>query len=72
MIVAKTLIPQLRGEIPAGETVLITAVLAVKDVTAVSGEWTNPPTAPEIGALEELVKTQGVTVSAIEAPGQMQ
>jgi hypothetical protein len=72
MIVAKTLIPQLRGEIPAGETVLITAVLALKDVTAVTREWTKPPTAPEIGALEELMKTQGVTVSAIEAPGQMQ
>jgi hypothetical protein len=52
--------------------VLITAVLALKDVTAVTREWTKPPTAPEIGALEELMKTQGVTVSAIEAPGQMQ
>jgi hypothetical protein len=71
MIVAKTLVPQLRGEIPAGETVLITAVLAQNDPEAVSAAWTTPPKPPEIAALEALVKEKGVTVSAIEAPGQM-
>lgn len=71
LIVAKTLVPQLRGEIPAGETVLVTAVLALNDPAAVSGDWTKPPSAPEIAALEALVKEKGVTVSAIEAPGQM-
>jgi hypothetical protein len=71
LIVAKTLVPQLRGEIPAGETILVTAVLALNDPAAVSGIWTKPPKAPEIAALEALVKEEGVTVSAIEAPGQM-
>ncbi|WP_454853057.1 DUF2264 domain-containing protein [Rhizobium binxianense] len=71
LIVAKTLVPQLRGEIPAGETVLATAVLALNDPAAVSGDWTTPPKAPEIAALEALVKEKGMTVSAIEAPGQM-
>jgi hypothetical protein len=64
-------VPQLRGEIPAGETILVTAVLALNDPAAVSGIWTKPPKAPEIAALEALVKEKGVTVSAIEAPGQM-
>ncbi|WP_439872550.1 DUF2264 domain-containing protein [Rhizobium leguminosarum] len=71
VIVAKTLVPQLRGQISAGETILVTAVLALDDPAAVSSVWTNPPKAPDIAALEALVKEKGVTVSAIEAPGQM-
>jgi hypothetical protein len=72
MIVAKTLVPQLRGEIPAGETILISAVLALVDPDAASGSWKEPPQAPDIGALRALVERDGVTVSAIEAPGRMQ
>jgi len=71
LIVSKTLVPQLRGEIPAGETVLVTAVLALNDPAAVSGAWTMPPKAPDIAALQKLVSEKGVTVSAIEAPGHM-
>ncbi len=71
LIVAKTLVPQLRGEIPAGETMLVTAVLALDDPHAVSGVWARRPAAPDIAALEEQVRKDGVTVSAIEAPGQM-
>lgn len=71
LIVAKTLVPQLRGEIPVGDTVLITAVLALKDPHAVSGVWLSRPAAPDIAALEEHVRKHGITVSAIEAPGQM-
>lgn len=71
VIVAKTLVPQLRGQIPAGETILVTAVLALDDPAAVSSVWTIPPKAPDIAALEALVREKGVTVSAIEAPGQM-
>lgn len=71
LIVAKTLVPQLRGEIPAGETVLITAVLAVNDPQAVSGVWMKRPVVPDIGALEQQVKEYGMSVSAIVAPGQM-
>ncbi len=71
LIVAKTLIPQLRGVIPAGETVLVTAVLAVDDAVAVSGAWTTPPAAPDISLLEAAIARDGIAVSAIEAPGQM-
>jgi hypothetical protein len=46
MIVAKTLVPQLRGKIPAGETLLLTAVLALDNPAAVSDTWTRWPTAP--------------------------
>ncbi|WP_064681643.1 DUF2264 domain-containing protein [Rhizobium bangladeshense] len=71
VIVAKTIVPQLRGQIPAGETILVTAVLALGDPAAVASAWTRPPEAPDIAALEALVREKGVTVSAIEAPGQM-
>ncbi|MGO4135058.1 DUF2264 domain-containing protein [Rhizobium brockwellii] len=71
VIVAKTLVPQLRGQIPAGETILVAAVLALDDPAAVSSAWTRPPKAPDIATLEALVREKGVTVSAIEAPGQM-
>jgi hypothetical protein len=71
MIVAKTLVPQLRGKIPAGETLLLTAVLALDNPVAVSDTWTRWPTAPAIAELEAKVAREGITVSAIEAPGQM-
>ena len=71
LIVAKTLVPQLRATIPVGETVLISAVLAVRDPAAVSGAWTTPPKAPDIAELRDLIAKDGVTVSAIEAPGHM-
>ena len=71
LIVAKTLVPQLRGTIPAGETILVSAVLAERDPSAISGAWTKPPTKPDIDALRALIAERGVTVSAIEAPGRL-
>lgn len=71
MIVAKTLVPQLRGEIQAGETLLFTGVLALSDRSAAVQAWTRPPTAPAIVELEAKVAREGVIVSAVEAPGQM-
>jgi hypothetical protein len=71
VIVAKTIVPQLRGQIPAGETILVTAVLALGDPAAVASAWTRPPEAPDLAVLEALVREKGVIVSAIEAPGQM-
>ncbi|MCA1444180.1 DUF2264 domain-containing protein [Ensifer sp. IC4062] len=70
LISAKTLVPQLRATIPAGETILCCAVLAVRDTSAVSGEWTRPPAAPDIEALRVLA-AQGESVSAMAAPGRM-
>ncbi|MGY5780033.1 DUF2264 domain-containing protein [Rhizobium sp. LEGMi135b] len=71
LIVAKTLVPQLRGTIPAGETILVSAVLAEKDPAAVDHAWRKPPAKPDIDALRALVKDKGITVSAIEAPGRL-
>lgn len=71
MIVAKTLIPQLRGRIPAGETVLSCAVLALRETAALSGLWAKPPTSPNLNSLRVMTEKFGVTVSAIQAPGQM-
>lgn len=71
LVVAKTLVPQLRGTIPAGETILRSAVLAVRDSTAVSGPWARPPLALELVELRRIVEEGGVTVSAILAPGRM-
>ncbi|CAN7636929.1 DUF2264 domain-containing protein [Pararhizobium sp. LjRoot238] len=70
LVVAKTLVPQLRGNIPAGETILRTAVLAARDTTTIAGDWLKPPSAP---ALDELVAmtASAVIVSAMDAPGQI-
>ncbi|MCA1404206.1 DUF2264 domain-containing protein [Ensifer sp. IC3342] len=70
LIFAKTLVPQLRATIPAGETILRCAVLAVRDTSAVSGDWTRPPAAPNIDALRILAR-QGESVSAMDAPGRI-
>jgi hypothetical protein len=62
---AKTTVPQLRGTIPAGETILIAAVMASPDRAAAQAAWTTPPAAPHVAALEALVKNRGERVSAI-------
>jgi len=71
LIASKTLVPQLRGTIPAGETILVSAVLAEKDISAVDHAWTKPPARPDIDAMRALVRNKGITVSAIEAPGRL-
>ncbi len=71
LIVSKTLVPQLRGTIPAGETILVSAVLAEKDPAAVDHAWSRPPAKPDIDALRALIRDKGVTVSAIEAPSRL-
>ncbi|CCE95899.1 hypothetical protein SFHH103_01401 [Sinorhizobium fredii HH103] len=70
LIAAKTLVPQLRAAIPAGETILRCAVLALRDTFAVSSDWERPPAAPDLTDLR-VVAVQGVTVSAMNAPGRM-
>jgi hypothetical protein len=69
LIAARTLIPQLRATIPAGKTILRCAVLAVRDISAVTSDWDVPPAAPDIAALRAIAE-QGVTVSAMQAPGR--
>ncbi|UXN68302.1 DUF2264 domain-containing protein [Devosia neptuniae] len=66
LIVAKTLVPQLRGEIPAGTTVLITAALALPAGAAAEASLDKVPEAPDLGVLEALIREEGVEVSAIQ------
>ena len=62
LIVAKTLVPQLRGEIKAGRTVLATAAMALP----AGAEAGAAPGMPDLAALEELFRREGVRVSAID------
>jgi hypothetical protein len=71
LIIAKTLVPQLRAAIPAGETLLFTAVLAERNPAAVGGAWKTPPEKPDLAALRALVAEKGVSVSAMDAPGHL-
>ncbi len=66
LIVAKTLVPQLRGDIPAGTSVLITAALALPAGAAAEASLDKVPEAPDLGVLEALIREEGVEVSAIQ------
>lgn len=66
LIVAKTLVPQLRGEIPAGTTVLVTAVLALPAGAAAEASLDAVPAAPDLGVLEALIREEGIEVTAIQ------
>lgn len=68
LIVAKTIVPQLRDEIPAGTTTLVTAVLALPASVAAEGALRQLPSAPDIAALEDLFAREGIDVSAILVP----
>jgi hypothetical protein len=70
LIAAKTLVPQLRAKIPTGETILACAVLAARNASAAAEDWSNPPSMPDMEALDAL-RTEGLTVSAMQAPGSM-
>jgi hypothetical protein len=65
LIVAKTIVPQLRGRIEPGVTVLITAAAALP--TEAAGLLGDPPAAPDIAGLEAMFVADGVDVSAIQA-----
>lgn len=65
LIVSKSIVPQLRGDIPAGETVLITAAMALPAGNEADAALANPPPAPDLAALEALFAREGVDVSAI-------
>ena len=68
LIVSKTIVPQLRGEIAAGTTVLVTAALAMPVGEAAEAALAQVPQAPDLGALEALFAREGVDVSAIMVP----
>ncbi len=68
LIHSKTIVPQLRGEIPAGETVLVTAAMALPAGADAEQALVNPPRAPDLAALEALFAREGMDVSAILVP----
>jgi hypothetical protein len=63
LINARTIVPQLVGEIPPGETILITAILALGDPEAGHAAWNQPPKARPLSELEEIIRTKGREVS---------
>lgn len=68
LIQSKTTVPQLTGDIPVGETVLVSAVLVLADPQAGEVAWSHPPAAPDMVALDKLFAEEGVRVSALDLP----
>ncbi len=62
LIHAKTLVPQLRGEIPAGTTVIAAAVVALPNTDLSPDLLQSPPQCPEIAELEEFFRQEGIRV----------
>jgi hypothetical protein len=65
LIFAKTTVPQLRGTIEAGETLLLTAVVALADAQAGLRAWGSPPSAPDLAEIEALFAAGARRVGAI-------
>ena len=68
LIVAKTIVPQLRGDIPAGTTVLVTAAMALPVGASADAALAKPPVPPNLADLEALFAREGIEVSAIQVP----
>lgn len=68
LIFARSLVPQLRGEIPAGTTVLVTAAIALPAGAEAEAAASRPPAAPDLAELEQLFRREGIEVSAIQVP----
>jgi hypothetical protein len=68
LISAKTIVPQLRGEIPAGTTVLVTAAMALPAGDEADAALARPPAPPDLAKLEALFAREGIEVSAIQVP----
>lgn len=68
LVVSRTLVPQLRGDIPPGTTVLMTAAMALPAGEAAERAYANPPAAPDLADLEALFASEGQDVSAIQVP----
>ncbi|MDV3249964.1 DUF2264 domain-containing protein [Devosia sp. BK] len=68
LIFSKAIVPQLRGDIPAGTTVLVTAAMALPAGAEAEAALNAVPAAPDIAELEALFAREGVDVSAIMVP----
>jgi Uncharacterized protein conserved in bacteria (DUF2264) len=65
LIAPKTIVPQLLGEVPTGESLLACAVIAQGDPWAVREALKTLPPRPDMAALERLVASRGVPVTAM-------
>ncbi|MCZ7938259.1 DUF2264 domain-containing protein [Agrobacterium salinitolerans] len=72
LVNAKTTVPQLRGEIPAGETLLACAVFAGMAGPESEKALATPPVFPDMEALDRLFAERGVSVSSMAATGEPQ
>ncbi len=68
LIASKTLVPQLRGEIEPGTTVLVTAAMAQPAGAAAETALSSAPSIPDTAELEALFAREGIDVSAILVP----
>ena len=64
LIHPRTLVPQLRGAIAAGQTILITAAMALPLGDQAKAALAKAPPAPDLTALEELFRAEGKRVDA--------
>jgi len=65
LLYPKTLVPQLRGEIPDGETVLLTAAVALTDRFDSAAIWKEIPVAPTVAELEAAISRDSRRVGAL-------
>ncbi|WKL23290.1 DUF2264 domain-containing protein [Agrobacterium tumefaciens] len=72
LVYAKTTVPQLRGDIPAGETLLACAVFAGLSGTESKNALAAVPALPDIEALDRLFAEHGTPVSSMAAAGEPQ
>ena len=63
---AKTSVPQLCGEIPAGESVLVTAVLAVNSAAAGKSAWKSVLQVPSVDELMARIRREGKCVAYLQ------
>lgn len=68
LIFSKSIVPQLRGELPPGVTVLVTAAMAMPAGPTAEAALARVPVAPDLAELEDLFAREGVEVSAIQVP----
>ncbi|MHA6730614.1 DUF2264 domain-containing protein [Devosia sp. A369] len=68
LITSKSIVPQLRGAIPPGETLLVTAAMALPAGAEAEAALGQVPHAPDMVALEAMFAREGIDVSAILVP----
>jgi hypothetical protein len=68
LIFSKSLVPQLRGTLPVGTTILVTAAMALPSGADAEAALERVPAMPDLGELEARFARSGISVSAIEVP----